>query len=207
MTLRVLVLATGFIAPGCDLPEEPSARAAVHFEGCVPCHGETGQGNAVVGAPQIAGQEAWYLERQLQKFRTGVRGAHPDDHTGLRMRPMSRLLRTDEDVKAIAEYVSKLTPAEHPATIEGADPAKGQASYALCATCHGQDGKGNQQLGGPALNKLDDWYVMAQLVKYRAGIRGTNPADIEGAQMRPMSMTLPDDEAVRNVAAYVQTLP
>ena len=43
----------------------------------------------------IAGQAQWYLEAQLVKFKNGVRGAHPDDMEGSRMRPMARTLPTD----------------------------------------------------------------------------------------------------------------
>jgi cytochrome c oxidase subunit 2 len=208
MHSRALALLTAALAAaGCELPPEPQERAAVLFENCAPCHGPDGHGNATIGAPHIAGQESWYLERQLQKFRTGVRGSHPDDNTGLRMRPMSRLLRNDEDVKAIAEYVSKLpVAAEHAATLEGAHPDKGKDLYAVCAACHGQDGKGNQAMNAPALHHLDDWYVATQITKFRSGVRGANPADVEGAQMAPMSRILPDEEAVKNVAAYIQTL-
>ncbi len=42
--------------------------------------------------------------------------------------------------------------------------------------------------------------------KFHGGIRGANPKDREGRLMRPMAMTLPDEDAVRNVVAYIETL-
>ena len=58
----------------------------------------------------------------------------------------------------------------------------------------------------PPIVQLDDSSAVAQITKFKSGIRGTNPADAEGAQMRPMAMTLVDDQAVKNVVAYIQTL-
>ena len=60
------------------------------FAACKSCHGVDGYGQENIAAPAIAGLPVWYVEAQLVKFRTGVRGAHPDDFEGLRMRPMSQ---------------------------------------------------------------------------------------------------------------------
>ena len=39
-----------------------------------------------------------------------------------------------------------------------------------------------------------------------AGTGAYHVADVMGLQMRPMSLTLPDDQALRDVAAYIRTL-
>jgi cytochrome c553 len=200
----LLLLALGLVA--CDPPSDPIARGQELFTGCATCHGTNGLGNPAIQVPGIAGLPDWYIKTQLHKFRSGVRGAHPDDHAGLRMRPMSRMLRTDADVDAVAAFVSKMPTGARTAHVEGGDPTAGQASFALCTACHGQDGMGNETMKAPPIAQLDDWYVVAQLTKFKSGIRGTNPADAEGAQMRPMAMTLADDQAVKNVATYIQTL-
>ena len=49
--------------------------------------------------------------------------------------------------------------------------------------------------------------MVAQLRKFMSGVRGTNPQDTTGATMRPMAMTLADDQAITNVVAYINTLP
>jgi cytochrome c553 len=188
----------------CAPPTDVAERGEQLFKGCEPCHGVDGQGNPAIKVPGIAGMPDWYLKTQLTKFRTGIRGAHPDDHEGLRMRPMSRMLRTDEDVADVVAYVSKLPVAHHEAHLAGGDAAAGQASFAVCTACHGQDGMGNETMHAPPIAKLDDWYIAEQLTKFKTGIRGANPADAEGAQMRPMAMTLADDQAVKNVATYIQ---
>ena len=200
----LLLLAFGLVA--CDPPADAMAHGEQLFTGCATCHGTDGQGNAAIQVPAIAGLPEWYLKTTIHKFRTGARGAHPDDHEGLRMRPMSRMLRTDDDIAAVSAYVAKMPAGARTPHVEGGDATAGQATFALCATCHGQDGMGNETMKGPPIAQLDDWYMVSQLTKFKSGIRGTNPADAEGAQMRPMAMTLADDQAVKNVVAYIQTL-
>ena len=115
----------------------------------------------------------------------------------MRMAPMARTLRKDEDLEAVAAYVASLPRAEPAPEIQGGDPERGKAHYALCASCHGLDGAGNQQMSSPALTNASDWYLLSQLEKYRAGVRGSNPGNPNGAVMRPMAMTLPDEPGVR----------
>ena len=98
-------------------------------------------------------------------------------------------------------------PRRRPAPqLEGGDAARGQALYAPCTACHGADGAGNQALGSPPLNHQSDWYLLTQLQHFKAGVRGTKPGDTNGALMRPMSMILADEQAMRDVIAYIATL-
>ena len=48
--------------------------------------------------------------------------------------------------------------------------------------------------------------MLAQLKKFKEGIRGAHPKDITGMQMRPMAMILPDEQAMKDVIAYIQTI-
>ncbi len=194
-------------ASSCSMKaKEPLARGKDLFEGCKACHGPLAGGNPAVKAPAIAGLPAWYVEAQLIKFRTGVRGAHPDDMEGLRMRPLSQQLYDANEVTLVSNYVASLPVAKGAATLKGGDATAGQASYATCLACHGPDGKGNLALRAPPIAQLEDWYLLAQLKKFKAGIRGTNAKDTTGAQMRPMAMTLADEQAMKNVVAHISTL-
>lgn len=177
-----------------------------YFQLCQTCHGAAGQGNAAIEAPAIAGLPAWYVERQLGKFQKGVRGAHPDDAAGLRMRPMSRYLRSEAEVKLVAAYVAALPHVKPEATVHGGDAARGQTAYALCTACHGAQGEGMQALNGPPLANQSDWYLRSQIHKYQKGLRGANTQDTEGILMRPMSMTIADDQGIADLIAYIQTL-
>src|SRR5579872_3418076 len=202
----LLALIGGLCLSGCSFGKTDAAtRGQEVFETCVPCHNSDGSGNPEVGAPNIAGMRAWYVERELDKFRAGVRGMHFSDVEGLRMRPMALSLSSEDDVKSVAHYVETLTPVPHAASLPG-DAQAGAALYATCAACHGDNGAGNQDLGAPRIAGTDDWYLATELRKFKSGIRGTNPKDREGRLMRPMALTLRTDDAIRNVVAYVGTL-
>jgi cytochrome c oxidase subunit 2 len=149
---------------------------------------------------------AWYVERQLQKFRAGVRGAHFNDQEGMRMRPMALSLSTDENVQAVAKYVESLPPVTHAPVLKG-DIGAGDTQYHLvCGSCHGPNGGGIDDVNSPRLAGVDDWYLATQLRKFKTGVRGNNPKDIEGRLMRPMARGLADEDAIRNVVAYIGTL-
>ena len=51
-----------------------------------------------------------------------------------------------------------------------------------------------------------DWYLVKQLHKYKTGVRGRNPGDVAGARMWPISLTLADEQAMKDVVAYIMTL-
>lgn len=176
------------------------------FAACISCHGESGEGNVKVGAPAIAGLPAWYVEAQLTKFRTGLRGYHPDDVEGLRMRPMARQMMNDGEVKSVAAHVASLPRKLQAPTLKGGDATLGATAFATCQACHGANGMGNEQMKAPPIAGQADWYLLAQLKKFKAGVRGANPKDTAGGTMRPMAMTLADEQAMKNVLAHVATL-
>ena len=201
-----LLLLAGLNLTGCRMGATDAAtRGQEVFETCVPCHNSDGSGNPTIGAPNIAGMKSWYVERELDKFRAGVRGMQFSDVEGMRMRPMSLSLPSEDDVKAVAHYVETLNPVPHASTLPG-DPKAGATLYATCAACHGDNGAGNQDLGAPRIAGTDDWYLATELRKFRSGVRGTDPKDREGRLMRPMARTLADEDAIRNVVAYTETL-
>jgi cytochrome c553 len=203
IALLALLLAA---VPLAASAEGTSDRGPQLFQLCVQCHGPDAGGNPMALAPAIAGMDEWYVKAQLTKFRSGLRGKHPDDVGGMRMRPMAMSLMTDEDLAAVAAHVAAL-PRVHPApTVQGGDAARGQVLYAPCTACHGPDGAGIQPLDGAPLRASSDWYLLKQLGNFRAGIRGTNPQDPAGMRMRPMSMVLVDEQAMRDVIAYITTL-
>jgi cytochrome c oxidase subunit 2 len=202
----VMVAAIGFVGCGGE-PRQGLARGAELYDTCQPCHGVRGDGNATVGAPAIAGLPRWYVEAQLEKFKQGIRGAHPDDVHGALMRPMARTLNHDGDVGSVAQYVATLPGTHAPATLQGGDATAGSARYnGVCVACHGPDGKGNEALSSPALVGQADWYMLHQLQKFKSGMRGAHPDDVTGSQMRAMSMTLENDQAMLDVIAFIRTL-
>ena len=183
-----------------------ASRGAELFQLCAQCHGTDGGGNHGVNAPAIAGLDRWYVEGQLRKFRSGVRGAHPDDVTGMQMRPMATSLRTDDDLRAVATHVAKL-PSTNPAPVlRGGNPQTGAALFGPCQVCHGEKATGDAERKAPPLARANDWYLFAQIRKFKDGHRGAHPADAEGAQMLPWMSTLSDEQAIRDVVAHIGRL-
>lgn len=82
----------------------------------------------------------------------------------------------------------------------------GEAAYAGCVACHGARGEGKRALHAPALAGQHAFYTARQLRSYRAGMRGSDPRDTYGVQMRGMAMSLRDDAAIDAVAAWLAGL-
>ncbi len=205
--LIAIVMGATWFALGCQ-PSTPSgsARGVALFDNCQPCHGKDGQGDVALKVPPIAGLPEWYLVAQLEKFKTDVRGSHPDDMDGHRMRPMARTLFKPGDVEAVAKHVAAMPARPSAATLTGGDAAAGEARFAVCTACHGMQGEGNQDLFAPPLRGQADWYLVSQLHKFKNGMRGAHPEDVTGIQMAAMAATLEDSTAVRDVVAYIRSL-
>jgi cytochrome c553 len=185
---------------------DPVARGAELFELCAQCHGENGEGNQAFLAPAIAGLPAWYVAAQLESFRSGLRGTHPEDVAGLRMYPMSLSLKYEGDIEAVSAHLAGLPPVAPEPVLEGGDPRRGAQLYAPCTACHGPDGAGMEALKAPRLTFASDWYLLSTLQKYKSGVRGSDPRNVNAALMRGMAQALPDEQAMKDVIAHIETL-
>ncbi len=212
----VLAIALSFGPAATQAADDHDHKLGIQlFQLCSACHGPEGHGNRELLAPAIAGLPEWYVVNQLRKFKNGGRGAHPADISGLRMRPMARTLdagrnkernRKEIDVHAIAHFVSELEPRQPMDELEGGDPVRGKTLYVNCISCHGTP-ELRKAMKAPPQTYLEDWYMLEQLKKFKRGLRGANPKDIEGMTMRPIVMaTLPDEQAMKDVIAYVREI-
>jgi len=182
----------------------PALAAGTDFAYCTVCHGANGNGNIAIRAPKIAGIEPWYLKNQFAAFKAGWRGTHANDAPGNEMRPVAAIL-SDAEVDRLLGYIGTFSPRPAPITVSG-DIERGKLLYNACGACHGAAAQGNQGLQAPALAGRTDWYLLAQLHNYRTGLRGSDPADNRGQQMRAMAASLTDDAAMNDVIAYIDTL-
>ena len=91
-------------------------------------------------------------------------------------------------------------------TLAAGDAERGKSLYTTCGACHGQQAEGMLATNAPALKGLETWYIVRQLQNFKQGIRGSDPKDTYGTQMAPMAQLLPDEQAMEDVAAYIQTL-
>jgi len=121
------------------------------------------------------------------------------------MQAMSRQLRSEVETRAVARHVASLPRVTSTAAIGGGDAAAGQQAYLLCASCHGVDGRGFEIGSVPPLAGMDDWYVAAQIRKFKNGVRGTMPGDAFGPVMRAVAAPL-SAENIDHIAAYVHAL-
>ena len=173
-------------------------------EVCATCHGGAGQGNPVVGGPSLAGLEPWYLRKQLENFRAGIRGSQKDYIPGNEMQASVARL-SDAEIDDLVDTIAGWEGIENDHTIEG-DLSNGQALYANCAACHGADGEGNEALGAPGLGGRNDWYMFRQIKLFKSGYRGVHPDDTAGWLMRPSTAALKSDQDVNDVLAYINSL-
>ena len=206
---RALVGVVAVLAMACDrgpIPKGGTASGAELYQLCGQCHGVDGSGNQSVNAPAIAGMSEWYVKAQLEKFKSGARGTHVDDFTGMQMRPMAVSLKTDTDIATISAYVAAMRPIKPVATISGGNVEKGKKLYEPCAACHGADGSGNEALKGPPLKVANDWYLVSQIDKFKTGQRGADPNDTQGALMRAATGAFTDEQTVKDIVAYIGTL-
>lgn len=177
------------------------------YASCVMCHGAQGEGMKTLGGPRLAGQSVWYLKSQLQKFKSGVRGAHPDDAEGRLMAPMANLLADDAAIDAVVGIIAKFPNTGVVDRIEG-DLANGKAKFATCAACHGAGAEGKKEVEGPSLQGQHAWYLKRQITKFKKGVRGGDAAKdpLAFAMAGMVKAMLPTDKDVTDVVAYIQSL-
>ncbi len=185
-------------------PPGDAALGAASYAVCAACHGAQGEGQLALNAPKLSGQDPRYLKKQLRNYKLGIRGTHEEDVYGRQMQPMAATLVNDAMIDNVVAYILSLPDTPAPATISG-DIVHGAKLYVLCANCHGKDGQGIQ-MNAPRQAGMSDWYLLSQLKNFKQGVRGEHPYDLYGMQMGFMARTLQDEQAMRDVIAYINTL-
>ncbi len=182
------------------------AQGQPFYAVCAACHGVNGEGNIALNAPRIAGQQDWYISRQIGYFKHGVRGAQPGDLYGPQMAPMAQTLATDAMVANVAAYVSSIPEAPVQTTVTG-NIDNGRALFEpTCGVCHNASGQGIWAVNAPRLAGMSDWYLVRQLQYFKSGVRGGHAGDEYGYQMTSMVQALKGDQAINDVVAYINTL-
>lgn len=183
-------------------PPPPTANAAGltgHdlFQPCLLCHST----REMQRGPILDGLPAWYVENQMRKFRDGIRGSEPENRSAVLMAGAVSPGLSDTDTVLLARHISQLPVRDHLTTVRG-DTERGRALYVICAACHGDRAQGNEELKGPPLDVQEDWYLLDQLRKFKAGLRGRHPGDVEGQTMAAVMATL-EDAQLRDIVAYI----
>jgi cytochrome c oxidase cbb3-type subunit 3 len=154
---------------------------------CAQCHGSNARGskgfpNLTDGDWQWGGSMAAITET-ITKGRVGV------------MPPMAAAVGTAEDVRNVANFVLSLSGSAH----NSVAAQLGKPKFAVCAACHGPEGKGMEALGAPNLTDkvwLHGWGEAAIVSIINSGKNNVMPAFGERLSA----------EQIHVLAAYVKTL-
>jgi cytochrome c553 len=198
-----VLLTTGLLSA----EESPASTAPILFQNlCATCHGVKGEGKVELKSPSIASLPAWYVKRQLENFQHDRRGSHAQDVEGQMMRAIAKVL-TAEQTRDVAQWVEKLPRVQPIPTIKAAT-AQGKELYSdRCMECHRFNGEGELVFGAAPVVGLQDWYLAAQLRKFKNGQRGAAKDDANGQKMVQAAMNfVEDEEAVQSLAAYLMEL-
>lgn len=102
--MKYLIFALCIGMAGCSSPTAPVSDTSdsatpdltkgqsLFAAQCATCHGPSAAGMQALNAPALAGQEAWYMQRQLRHFRSGVRGADTTHVPGMQMAAIAKTL-------------------------------------------------------------------------------------------------------------------
>jgi cytochrome c553 len=191
-------------AQGAAKPDLAKAKQTAETV-CAACHGADGNSATPVN-PNLAGQGAQYISRQLAHFKAGIR-VNPI------MQGMAASL-SPEDMTALGVYFSqqkaKNGTAKDPKLV-----ATGQTLYRAgdaasglpaCAACHSPDGAGIPK-SFPRLSGQYADYTYAQLKAYKAGERGNDPdgKDADGRIMASVAQRMSDTQ-MKALADYTAGL-
>jgi cytochrome c553 len=156
-------------APSADLEalslEGDPVRGARIYESCAPCHLPDGAGRGDGSFPQLAGQHARVVVKQLLDIRSGRR-ANPV------MAPFAEMLVDARDLADVAAYVAALPVPAEAGRGPGDDLERGRALYERdCARCHGSAGEGNAETLAPVLGGQHYRYLLRQARDIAGGRR------------------------------------
>lgn len=207
----MMLAVAALLLSGCDGPSAQPGDVAMQaassaYKTCASCHGASGLGNAAMQAPALVNLDGWYVSRQLENFRAGIRGRHPKDHYGMQMASQSSLLKDDQAIEAVVRQIDSFTNKALAPTFD-ADLDAGRDHYNMtCSACHGPEGVGNQAMNAPSLRGINDWYLVRQYENFRLGVRGTHEDDIYGQQMQRMGNVVESEQDMKDVAAWLLSL-
>lgn len=191
-----ITLSAGGVAQA-ELKGDPAAGREM-AQSCAACHGA--EGISVVGMfPNLAGQQASYLAKQIRDIRDGNRvvaqmAGQVDNFS-------------DQDAADVAAYFAGKTPNlgqvdAQPEVIDrgeqlyrAGDIAKG---IPACTACHSPTGQGIGTAAYPALSGQKTDYIVSTLQAFAAGERANDP----NAMMRTIAGKMSDDD-MQAVSQYV----
>ncbi len=176
---KMAALATASLA---DIEKDPALLAMARAKGktvfgdnCAPCHGTGATG--AKGFPNL-NDDDWLwggsLEQIQQTILYGARSGNAKAHEGQMLAFGKDGTLKPAEIVTVANYVRSLSGLP---TRQGYDPAAGAKIFAdNCVVCHGENAKGNPELGAPNLtDKIwlygsDEATIIETITNGRAGV-------------------------------------
>jgi cytochrome c oxidase cbb3-type subunit 3 len=192
-------------APLADIEKDPALLALARARGktvfgdnCAPCHGSGAAG--AKGYPNL-NDDDWLwggkIEQIMQTIEFGARSGHAKAHEGAMLAFGRDGILKRPEIVTVANYVRSLSGLP---TSAGFDAAAGRKIFAEnCATCHGDAGKGNRELGAPDLTDKIWLYGSDEEVVIETITNGRNGV------MPAWSGRL-DPSTIKALAVYVHSL-
>ena len=210
MTAMLLLVSMGGvnadqqIAGGMSVADGDPKAGKTKSELCHGCHGVDGISIDPTTFPNLAGQYAGYIFKQVQDFQLGNR----QDDT---MSAMAATVTSLQDLKDIAVYFAQQKTMQGKPTGSAASKtgekifAEGvpKAGVYGCVNCHGKDGKGRGKGNSlfPVVGGQQKAYLVKQLKDFKAGTRKNDPAGMMSDIAKKLS-----DEEINAVAEYLSGL-
>jgi cytochrome c553 len=154
------------------------ARGRVAYEVCQGCHKPDGSGLADGAYPQLAGQHATVLIKQMGDIRIGRRD-NP------KMYPFAgKHMINVQEIADIAIYLQQLPIPKDNGRGPGTALARGADLYRKhCVTCHGDHGEGDARKFYPVLAGQHYLYLVRQVTEIRdAKRRNANPRMVKAVK-------------------------
>lgn len=169
-----------------------AAGAAAFKVNCVQCHGSGANGSK--GYPNL-NDDDWLwggtFEAIHKTLQHGIRDATDPDTRISQMPAFGDGMLTPDEIDATAEFVLALSAQPH----EPAAAAKGETLYAdNCVACHGNQGEGVRDVGGPRLNDGlwlyggDKKSIVAQIAKPRQGVMPAWSARLDDVTLKELAI-------------------
>jgi cytochrome c553 len=197
--MLMITAIVGLIALGATHAAGNAEAGKAKSATCTACHGPDGN-SAAPNFPNLAGQHAGYLYKQLKEYKSG-------DRQNAVMAGMVAAL-SDEDMADLAAYYAAQRPkigiaAEDQIALGESIYRAGNAAsgVAACAACHGPAGVGNPMANFPRLSGQHALYTVEQLNYFRSGTRANDAASM----MRGIAKKMTDSE-IEAVSQYIQGL-
>lgn len=203
--LSLLVFSGGAISQpiaGGMKPGEGNAKAGkTKSELCHGCHGVDGISIDPTTYPNLAGQYAGYIFKQVQDFQLGNR--HDDT-----MSAMAATVTSLDDLKDIAVYFSsqKIMSGKSGNSKKSSagknlfEKGNPKAGVYGCVNCHGKNGKGKSKANSlfPIIGGQQKAYIIKQLNNFKTGTRKNDPAGMMGDIAKKLSKN-----DIENVAEFL----